>query len=350
MAPLPDIDEKRRATRRLIQHVKEESLRKPFTTIARDVGIHEKSVRRIFEDYLREQENAPMVETPYWLGVDEIIIKRTTRLILTNIKEETVYDLLQSTKGHSLLRYLIGLPNRHQVAMVSIGMQKSHKQAVNIVIPNARICIDKFHVLKMANTTIDEIRKNVQAQSSTYERRQLMRGRHLLTVRSMGLEEDKLYLRDALLDKFPLLKWAYELKEELHGIFSLRDRTEALELYNQWCGKIPKELKPYFRHLLASVKGWEEEVFNYFDYEITKSPLHVLSTTILEMNSRISHCSFASIRAKILLLQRQKESDKRVLRNSGKRVSNFGGKHEVANNYGVEPGVSFSNFIEILHS
>src|SRR5258707_10110749 len=52
---LPEIDPVRLMTQRLRAYVEQESLKRSFLSIADDVGIHEKTVRRIFRDYLRHQ-------------------------------------------------------------------------------------------------------------------------------------------------------------------------------------------------------------------------------------------------------------------------------------------------------
>lgn len=49
---LPEIDPVRLMTRRLRTYVEQESLKRSFVSIADDVGIHEKTIRLIFRDYL----------------------------------------------------------------------------------------------------------------------------------------------------------------------------------------------------------------------------------------------------------------------------------------------------------
>ncbi len=55
MEALPEIDEVRSITRRLRAYVEQESLKCSFVSIADEVGIHEKTARLIFREYLTRQ-------------------------------------------------------------------------------------------------------------------------------------------------------------------------------------------------------------------------------------------------------------------------------------------------------
>lgn len=51
LEPAPHRDEKRNMTHRLVQYIQRESQRRTFTGIAREVGVTEKTIRNIFNDY-----------------------------------------------------------------------------------------------------------------------------------------------------------------------------------------------------------------------------------------------------------------------------------------------------------
>lgn len=74
---LPDMDEKRRMTRRLVEYIGKAAIRRPFTEVAQDVGVHEKTVRLIFAEYAEQLESATHFETPEILGMDELYLARS---------------------------------------------------------------------------------------------------------------------------------------------------------------------------------------------------------------------------------------------------------------------------------
>jgi transposase-like protein len=82
---LPEIDEARLITQRLRAYVEQESLKRSFVSIADDVGIHEKTVRRIFRDYLRRQ--AQEVKSNEGGSLTAIHKRLTTRAQTDRVKE-----------------------------------------------------------------------------------------------------------------------------------------------------------------------------------------------------------------------------------------------------------------------
>jgi len=62
--PIPDLDGKRLATRRLITHVESRCLKETFLSIARDVCVDERTVRNIFDDYVARLKETVRFETP----------------------------------------------------------------------------------------------------------------------------------------------------------------------------------------------------------------------------------------------------------------------------------------------
>src|SRR5699024_9187358 len=76
---LPDMDAKRSITNRLIDWIQEASLERTFTTVADEIGVDEKTVRNIFNDYVAELELQTDFRTPKWLGIDEVYLLKNYR-------------------------------------------------------------------------------------------------------------------------------------------------------------------------------------------------------------------------------------------------------------------------------
>ncbi len=90
---LPDIDEGRSVTNRLINWIQEASLEKTFTSVAEDIGVDEKTVRNIFNDYVDELEAQTDFNTPKWLGIDEVHLLKNYRCVITDVENKSVIDI-----------------------------------------------------------------------------------------------------------------------------------------------------------------------------------------------------------------------------------------------------------------
>ncbi|MDN6166101.1 MAG: ISL3 family transposase [Tetragenococcus koreensis] len=301
---LPDMDVSRSVTKRLIDWIQEASLDKTFTSVAEEIGVDEKTVRNIFIDYVAELEEQTDFRTPKWLGIDEVHLLKNYRCVITDVENKTVIDILRKRNKDTVISYLSSLQGINDIELVAMDMWNPYKSAVNTVIPYAKIVIDKFHVVKLANEALEKIRKANRQNVSAKERRQLMRDRYVLLKRRKDLNDfdDQIKLQ-VWTDKFPLLGQAYELKEHFFDIYEAESIDEAYNLYQNWLSNIPKELMTYFEDLIKSMNNWEEEIFNYFDSPITNAYTESLNRLIKTMNHIGRGYSFEALRAKILFTQ-----------------------------------------------
>src|SRR5690606_37392608 len=173
------MDVNRSVTNRLIDWIQEASLQKTFTSVADDIGVDGKTVRNIFNDYVAELEVQTEFRTPKWLGLDEVHLLKNYRFVVTDVENNSVIDILRKRNSNKdvVISYLSKLKDIDKIELVAIDMWRPYKDAVNMVIPHAKIVIDKLHVVKLANETLEKIRKANRQNVSAKERRQLMRDR-----------------------------------------------------------------------------------------------------------------------------------------------------------------------------
>lgn len=215
---LASVDEKRSMTKRLLKSIQEQSMSKTFVEVAENVGVDEKTIRNVFKDYVALKEREYQFETPKWLGIDEIHIIRRPRLVLTNIERRTIYDIKPNRNKETVIQRLSEISDRTYIEYVTMDMWKSYKDAVNTILPHAKVVVYKFHVIRMANQALDNVRKSLKAHMSQKERRTLMRERFILLKRKHDLNERESFLLETWLGNLPALKEAYELKEEFYWI------------------------------------------------------------------------------------------------------------------------------------
>lgn len=301
---LPDMDVNRSVTNRLIDWIEEASLEKTFTSVADDIGVDEKTVRNIFNDHVAELEAQTEFRTPKWLGLDEVHLLKNYRFVVTDVENKSVIDILRKRNKDVVISYLSKLKDIDKVELVAMDMWRPYKDAVNMVIPHAKIVIDKFHVVKLANEALEKIRKANRQNVSAKERRQLMRDRYVLLTRRKDLDDfdDQIKLQ-VWTDMFPLLGQAYELKEQFFDIYEAKTVDEAYKLYQEWVSNVPKELMIYFEDLIKAMTNWEEEIFNYFISPITNAYTESLNRLIKTINHIGRGYSFEALRAKILFTQ-----------------------------------------------
>lgn len=299
---LPEVDEKRAMTTRLLAWIGKQAIKRTFTSIAEEVGITEGTVRSIFRDYINELERTVRFETPNWMGIDEIHLIKP-RGVITNIRNNTVVEILRDRNKKTIADYLSRLDGRDDVQYVAMDMWRPYRDAVNEVIPHARVVVDKFHVVRMANDAMESVRKSLRADLSPKQRRGLMHDRFVLLRRERELNDQERFNLDGWSKNYPLLGEAYRLKESFFGIYDVRNINQAIAQYDAWRKSIPAEIYDHFQPLVTAWSNWQPHILEYFNHPVTNAYTESLNNLIRVMNRLGRGYSFEALRAKILFAE-----------------------------------------------
>ena len=287
-------------TERLVTYIGQEAQRHTFAHVAETVGIDEKTVRVIFHEATAHLTQQAAV-APAWLGIDEVHLLHKPRCVLTNLKDHYVVDVLRNRNKATVVNWLLRLSGRKDVELVCIDMWVPYKEAIRATLPDAKIVIDRFHVVKMANEAVEIVRKAMRNELSEASRRQLMHDRFLLLHRYRDLGESKRFILETWLENMPVLKAVYQRKEAFYDIYQAQTREEAVERYHAWKQSIPSNLEYAFHSLLTAVSNWQEEIFNFFEYErITAGFTENLNGRVKLMQQIGRGYSFETLRVKVL--------------------------------------------------
>lgn len=88
---LPDMDEQRRMTVRCLDYIGEQSLLRPFTHVAYDIGVNEKTIRNIAAERIDSLSAAHELRAPRILGIDEVTVMRRPRAVFTVIRARILF-------------------------------------------------------------------------------------------------------------------------------------------------------------------------------------------------------------------------------------------------------------------
>ncbi len=70
------------------------------------------------------------------------------------MEERTLLDLLPGRQQDAVTKRLMSMTGRDKVEIVSMEMWKPYRRTVQAVLPQARIVVDKFHVVRMAKEAL----------------------------------------------------------------------------------------------------------------------------------------------------------------------------------------------------
>lgn len=297
---IADLDGKRQATSRLIKFVQDRCQRETFSALARQVGLDEKTIRHVFQDFVEAVQAKIRFRTPTVLGIDEIKVIGDYRAILTNIERNTVFDILPTRIKADLMPYFRNLRDKEQVEWVTMDMYQVYRDVVRNTLPDARIVVDRFHIQRMANEALEKLRKQVRKGLSDRQRLKLKDERFLLLKRQHDLRPADAQKMLAWFEQFPQLGEAHALKEGFLSIWDEKTRLGAEAACERWKANITIDMKPVYKELTTALRNWHEEIFSYFEKPITNAYTESINRLAKDMNRMGRGYSFDVIRARML--------------------------------------------------
>lgn len=277
-ASIDAVNEKHKVSSRAYTLIAQKSLEVPFSTVAKEFMLSNVTVASLFEDFVREMNATLRFETPVFLGIDEIKVKKIGEItVITDLEHRTLFDMLNGRNQATLTEYFMNMPNRENVLWVCTDMYRPFEKSIRDAMPKARWVIDHFHVVMKANEAVTDVRKQIQNTVSKKERIKTKKGLAytvLTRTKDLSTEEAAKIRLCRVTEKYKPLAVAFDLKEDFFNIYdNHRDSKEgAQQAFAEWEASIPKDtIYEKFRTLAKTVHNFYEQIFNWWDCPITIS-------------------------------------------------------------------------------
>jgi transposase len=287
--------------------------------VARDLGVGWATIMRAVTDH-----GTPLVEDPARLdgvaalGLDETSFLKATRVAPTRY----VTGLVDLEQGRLLdvvadrTRAAVGgwLHDRSgdwlaQVATVALDPWRGYASALVAPLGHARVVVDHFHAIKLANTPVDQVRRRTQQATLGHRGRKpdpLYRIRKLLLTAAEQLtSRGWVRLRAGLTAGDPTgeVAAAWQGKELLAAVYAaddLADARAALERFYRWADGVGlAELS----RLARTVRAWEAEILAWHVTDgCSNGPTEAVNLLIKKIK-RVGHGfrNFTNYRLRLLL-------------------------------------------------
>jgi transposase len=266
-ATVPEVDTIRQMTERLVKWLGRQSLEYTYAEVAKQVGVDEKTVHNVFDAYVAELEQEFKRDTPVWLGIDEIKLGRF-RAVFTNVHGKSLVDMLPDRYGISIESFLRSLPDKAKITHVAMDMWRPYRIAVSKELPQARIVVDKFHVVSKANAALEAVRRNLAKTDKKH---------------ALGLKRS----------------------HKLFAVYEVQTKEEAWGEYLHWESTIPPELAKAFRPVKTAFRNWQPYILNYFDdLRVTNAFTESFNAKIRRVYRNERGYTFERLRAKVLFTDR----------------------------------------------
>jgi len=276
---VPFADEKRRHTRAFARYALGLTRHMTIRDVARHLGVGWDLIKEIKKAHLERKFRQPKLSHLKQLAIDEIHLGggRRYRTLVLDLQSGAIVFVGEGKGAAALSPFWNRLKaSRARVEAVAADLAPAYTKAVRENLPAALLVYDAFHVVKLFNDKLSDLRRELHREATDKLGKQVLKGtRWLLLMNPENLNDDKgerRRLEEALaLNKS--LATAYYLKEDLRRFWSQADRSSAERFLGRWVRKAEasgiRMLKEFARTLATHRRG----LLNWYVYPISTGRL-----------------------------------------------------------------------------
>ena len=193
----------------------------------------------------------------------------------------------QGKGGDALTPFWKRLRASHaKIEGVATDMSPAYIDAVGTYLPNATLVFDRFHVIKLYNDKLSDLRRAMYRELTDMMQKKALKGaRWLLLKRAENLDptrKEPQRLEEALRLNEPLAM-AYYLKDELNEIWEQDDQETAQALLMDWIAYAESTGIRMLQQFSKTLRFHAFGILAWYDYPISTGPLEGTNNKIKTM-------------------------------------------------------------------
>lgn len=283
---IPFANEHSRSTKGFERYVLDLSKEMTIQALAKHLGVSWDVVKDIQKRYLGRKFPPPKLKGLEAIGVDEIYLgkKHRFRTVVLDLASGAVVFVGQGKGAAALDPFWKKLgKNKDKIRAVAADLSPAYTLAVREHLPKATLVFDHFHVIKLMNEKLTELRRELYREATELLQKEVLKGiRWLLVKNSDNLDDkrnERQRLEEALRINEPLAK-AYYMKEELGLVWKQLDKTAARNFLNDWIARAEVSGVRMLQKFARTLALHREGILAYYDHPISTGPLEAVNNKI----------------------------------------------------------------------
>jgi transposase len=280
---------RRSYSRSFARYVLELSRHMTIKDVACHLGVSWDVVKEIQKKSLQRRFGKPRLKHVKQIAIDEISTGKGHKYvtIVLDLESGAVLHVGQGKGGDALLAFWQRLrASGAKVQAVATDMSPAYIDAVTTHLPQATLVFDRFHVIKLYNEKLSDLRRELHRQLAETMHKDVLKGvRWLLLKRPENLDASRREperLREALRLNKPLAI-AYHLKEELNEIWEQDDQETAQALLLDWIVYAESSGIRMLQQFAKTLRLHAFGILAWYDYPISTGPLEGTNNKIKTM-------------------------------------------------------------------
>ena len=277
-------------TRAFERYVLELSRYMTILDVARHLAVSWDIVKDIQKRNLVKRYSKPKLKKVKQIAIDEICIGKGHRYltIVLDLQSGAILFVGEGKSAASLAPFWKRLKaSRAKIKAAAIDMSPAYQAALAEHLPKAKIIFDRFHVVKLLNDKLSELRRELYREATEGLHKQVLKGtRWLLLKRPENLDpkrKEPQRLKEAL-KMNESLAIAYYLKEDLGQLWEQKTKERARRYLQDWCDDALDSGIRVLQTFARTLLGHQHGILNWYDYPISTAPLEGTNNKIKTLN------------------------------------------------------------------
>jgi len=247
------------------------------------------TVKAITKTQLKKEYGKPLLKGVRYLGIDEIHLgkKKSFYTIVIDLEDGRIL-WAKPGRGKAALR---GFWRRLRLAKAKIravatDMSAAYWSAVLENLPKAALVFDKFHVIKLMNERLDDLRRQLVREAEGPLKLKIKGTRFLLLRNPENLKADQIPKLDRALRLNEPLLFGWYLKEELRELWSQPSRQRMAAFLKDWCQKADETAVGQLMKMAKTLRSHAAGILAYAEHPITSAKMEGINNKIKTLTKR----------------------------------------------------------------
>ena len=249
-------------------------------------------VRNIQMEFLQAEYGTPDLSTLRRISIDEFATHKgqVYKTIVVNLDNGHIVYVGEGNGKASLDGFWSRLgDDRHRIEAVCTDLSAAYTRTVTEHLPQAALVVDHFHVTKLMNEKLDQLRRQLWHAERDVNKRKVIKGTRWLLLRNGNDIFDHQHrnrLENALSLNKPLMT-AYYLKEDLKEIWNQCCKDDAEKVLDEWVRQaFDAKIQP-LAVMASTVRAYKPYILAWYDHYISNGRIEGINNKIKGLKRQI---------------------------------------------------------------
>ncbi len=276
-------------TRNFERYVLELSQYMTIQDVARHLGVGWDMVKDIQKRRLKKHYSSPRLKRVTQIAIDEICIGKGHKYltIVLDLKTGAIVFVGKGKGADALKPFWMRLrSSAAKIEAVATDMSQAYISAVLKNLPKATLVFDRFHVMKLFNEKLTELRRQLYREAEDGLQKSVLKGIRWLLLKNWENLDDNRNEKERLEEALKLnesLATAYYLKDQLRLFWEQPGKMSAELLLRDWIALAEESGIRILQKFAKTLQSHRAGLLAWYDYRISTGPLEGTNNKIRTM-------------------------------------------------------------------